>query len=184
MNRKVRGIALCGYMGCGKSVTGEILAGLLGLDFKDLDHCIEDRGQSIADIFAAHGEDGFRQLESEILAECVQTSEGGILALGGGAVLSQKNRKLLADNRYHTLFLRAPLWMLWSRVSADGSRPLTQSGYEAFCQRYRDRLPIYRSLDTIVDAYPGTPETVAQRICFRSGSPRLTHLAEGDCNAE
>jgi len=63
-----RNIVLLGMMGCGKSAIGKMLAGKLGLVFKDADQEIEEAAdRSVADIFAEYGEDEFRRLENRVI---------------------------------------------------------------------------------------------------------------------
>ena len=86
---------LIGLMGSGKTTIGRMLAKKLERPFFDSDHEIEERtGARIADIFELEGEAGFRFREEKIIDELTQ-HEGIILATGGGAVLSERNRKIL-----------------------------------------------------------------------------------------
>ena len=65
-------ISLTGFMGCGKSTVGALLARRLGVPFLDLDTLVCDReGRSIPGIFATEGEAGFRKIEQECLEEVV-----------------------------------------------------------------------------------------------------------------
>lgn len=162
-----RRIALCGYMGVGKSTLADLIATRLAIHSNDLDKQIANQHGAIPDLFQNLGESGFRALETEQLAALCHTSGTMILALGGGAVLAPVNRFILADCGFSTVFLRAPLWLLWCRIGHGGdSRPLA-GDINTFRLRYRQRLPIYRSLDTIVDCYPGSPDTIANRILNR-----------------
>ena len=89
-------IVLVGYMGAGKSTVAKLLAEKLALPIVDLDKKIEESAQlSIPDIFAKQGEAAFRKLESQVLQESLQQT--GIIATGGGVVLSKTNRDLLKD---------------------------------------------------------------------------------------
>ncbi|HEX4150325.1 MAG TPA: shikimate kinase, partial [Pirellulales bacterium] len=89
-------IALIGYRGTGKTAVARALADRLGWQWLDADAELEARaGRSIAEIFAADGEEAFRNLESGVLAELGQRSRT-VLATGGGVVLRDTNRELLA----------------------------------------------------------------------------------------
>ena len=77
-------IFLIGFMGCGKTTWGRKLAAHLGYEFIDLDHVLQDKvGATIAEYFAAHGEESFRQLESSLLKE-TDYPENTIVSTGGG----------------------------------------------------------------------------------------------------
>ena len=86
----MRPIFLCGFMGCGKSTVGKILAKKMGCQCVDLDKYIEGTaGMSIPEIFDKYGEEHFRKLETEALAAFADI--GGVVATGGGALLSEQN---------------------------------------------------------------------------------------------
>ena len=87
---------LIGYRGTGKSTVGPLLAAALGWQFLDADEHVERLARrTIAEIFAAEGEQGFRDLESAALAELCQ-GDGRVIATGGGVVLREFNRELLS----------------------------------------------------------------------------------------
>jgi shikimate kinase len=89
-------VILIGPPGSGKSTVGPLLAALLGVDFADTDGLIEQRtGKPVADVFIEDGEDAFRELERSAVTEAIGTRRG-VVALGGGSVLSETTRKLLA----------------------------------------------------------------------------------------
>ena len=84
-------IALYGMMGVGKSTVGRMLAGRLGRAFADTDdEIVRWRGRSIPDIFAEEGETAFRTYEHRVVRE-LSTYHDLVIALGGGAVLSDTN---------------------------------------------------------------------------------------------
>lgn len=119
-------IFFVGLMGSGKTTIGRALARKLNLHFIDSDHEIEKRtGVSVPTIFEIEGEGGFRDRESEVIADLV-TSKNLILATGGGAVLREQNRELLKRNGT-VVYLRAPVEELFARTSRDRNRPLLQT---------------------------------------------------------
>lgn len=119
-------IVLVGMMGAGKSTVGKRLASRLQLQFVDSDHELEARcGASVATIFDLEGEAGFRKRESEVLADILQR-DSIVLGTGGGAVLAQANRELIASQGT-AVYLRAQLADLWHRTKRDKRRPLLQA---------------------------------------------------------
>jgi shikimate kinase len=148
----LRRIVLTGFMGAGKTTVGRLLAAALGWDFLDLDAHVEARANaSIPDIFAAHGEQRFRQLESSALANAL-SRRATVLALGGGALEQLTNRLLLEqtpgtlvihlDAPFPTLYDRC---MLQSFASPEQIRPILASAAEAEA-RYNQRQPFFRRL--------------------------------------
>lgn len=88
-------VVLVGAPGSGKSTTGRLLAQILGEPFADTDELIEARaGMSVPDMFVLHGEQPFRALEQDVVLEAL-AGDGGVLALGGGAVGSAPVRDAL-----------------------------------------------------------------------------------------
>ncbi|NLA66507.1 MAG: shikimate kinase [Leucobacter sp.] len=92
-----RAIVFVGPMAAGKTSLGRRVAKELNVPFVDSDVVFQQRHGAITDFFAIHGEDEFRRIEAEIIAE--QLAEPGlrVLALGGGAVLTESTRTLLKD---------------------------------------------------------------------------------------
>lgn len=80
----MRRIIIVGYMGAGKTTVGKALAKETGLQFYDLDWYIEGRmRKTVPQLFAERGEDGFRQVEHNMLHEAAEF-EDVILSCGGG----------------------------------------------------------------------------------------------------
>ena len=121
-----RAIVLIGFMGAGKTTVGRELALLTGWPFHETDLIIAARaGVSIAEIFAARGEEEFRALESEALTKL--PTKRTIIATGGGIVLQPENLPIL--KRLGTvIYLEADEATLLNRVYQDDeSRPLLQT---------------------------------------------------------
>ena len=137
-------LALCGFMGCGKTTVGKALAERLRLPFLDLDDDIRQATrQSIAALFDQLGEEGFRRLETRQLRQALESDTPGVLALGGGCPLSEQNAALL---RQHTtlLLLDTPFELCYERILADEGRPLAyQKTKEELWRLYRERRPVY-----------------------------------------
>jgi shikimate kinase len=165
-----RNILLTGYRCTGKTTTGRLLAARLGWDFADVDDLIESTaGKSIADIFAAEGEAGFRDRESAALAELCRRSDC-VIATGGGAVLREANREALRDAGL-VVWLTAAPETLWQRLQADPStaarRPnLTASGgLDEVRNLLAAREPLYReAADFAVASDDLSPQAVADAI--------------------
>lgn len=145
-------VALAGPMGSGKSTVGRLLAARWGVPFLDLDARLGD----IPAIFAAEGEAGFRARERAALAEAV-TGEG-VLALGGGTVVSAENRALLAG--WRVIVLTAPAATLHARVGDGRGRPLA-AALDALLEARRE---VYRAAGPQVDTDGIAPEAVADRV--------------------
>lgn len=138
-------ISLVGMPGGGKSTVGRHLAKRLGLPFVDADTAIEQRiHESIRSFFEREGEDRFRDLEQEVIAE-LTLAPRGVLATGGGAVLREANRQALRD-RSIVIYLRSTPEELARRLRHDTQRPLLQVGnpLERLRGLYAERDPLYR----------------------------------------
>ena len=137
--------------GSGKSTIGKEVARRLGLPFADCDKAIEEReGCSVAHIFSRDGEAAFRQLEALALAELVEGGPG-VIATGGGAVLSSDNRDVLRT-RTLCVYLNVPLDVLWKRLRRDRRRPLLQvdDAEKRLRELAEAREPLYRQTAAVV----------------------------------
>lgn len=138
ISAEMKNILLVGMPGCGKSTIGGILSDITGRSFVDTDTMITERtGISIPEIFARYGEDEFRRLETEVLAEVSQKS-GQVIATGGGVVTRSVNHPLLEQNST-VIFLNRDV----SLLARDG-RPISQS--RDLNELYLERLPMYRAV--------------------------------------
>jgi shikimate kinase len=92
-------VVLLGYMGCGKSTVGQILAENIGFNFIDLDAYIEQKQQaSISEIFNSKGEIFFRKIESEAVKQLCEQSDSLVLALGGGTPCYSDTMQFLVNH--------------------------------------------------------------------------------------
>jgi len=142
-------IFLVGFMACGKSTVGPLLAKQLDRPFIDLDALIEAQaGCTIFEWVRAQGEAPFRALEAATLLRAAQ-AEPAVIATGGGAITQAVNRE--AMQRYGiTLWLDTPFEVCWQRIVADGTtRPLAPDENTART-RYAQRLPLYQASDVQV----------------------------------
>ena len=158
-------LVLVGMPGCGKTAVGQALAQLSGRPLVDLDGEIVKRaGKPIPEMFAQEGEEAFRALEAETLAEvCAQG--GQVVATGGGAVLREDNRAAMRRTG-RVYFLRRDLDLL----PTDG-RPLSQAG--SLEEMYRARRPLYQAAaDVVIDnsvVLEQTAQLIWRDFCASNG---------------
>lgn len=138
-----------GPPGAGKTTVGRLLAERLGVDFRDTDDdVVATAGKPISDIFTDDGEAAFRALEEEAVAEGLKTHDG-VLALGGGAVLSATTRDRLAGQA--VVFLNVGMAEGVRRTGMSSARPLLAgvNPRATFKTLLDARLPLYREVATI-----------------------------------
>lgn len=139
-------VVLVGPPGAGKSTVGALLAERLGVAFVDSDTLVEEAaGRSISDIFLTDGEPAFRALERDAVAGALADHEG-VLALGGGAVMTEAVRDLLEG--HPVVFLGVGLAAGVRRVGLSTARPLLAgvNPRATFAALLSERLPVYRSV--------------------------------------
>jgi shikimate kinase len=156
-------VVLVGAPGSGKSTVGAMLARRLGLPFRDVDAVVvEQAGRSIAEIFAEDGEAAFRALEEQITGELLEFP--GVLAVGGGAVLSPATRAALG--RHRVVWLRIGLNQCVKRVGLDTARPLLLGNVRGrLLKLLNERAALYAEVATeVVDTDHTTPAEVVETI--------------------
>ncbi|GLY30592.1 shikimate kinase [Kineosporia sp. NBRC 101731] len=162
MNRPIA--ILIGPPGAGKTTVAHALAQRLGLSVRDTDEdIVASTGRTIADIFVDDGEAHFRELEHAAVAQAL-TEHGGVLALGGGAVLDPRTQEALAG---HTvIFLDVRIADAARRVGFNRDRPLLLGNPRAQWTIMMDhRRPIYTQIATHRVATDGlTPEEVTEAV--------------------
>ncbi|SDQ10370.1 shikimate kinase [Actinopolyspora saharensis] len=163
-------LVIVGPPGAGKTVVGRLLAERYGVGFRDTDSDAERLvGRPIPEIFTVEGESAFREIEERAVAEALG-EHTGVLALGGGAVMAEGTRKLLADRP--VLFLSVGFAEGVRRTGLSAPRPLLTgvNPRATFQALLRDRLPLYREVaDWEVDTDELDPETVVERAVLRMG---------------
>lgn len=156
-------VVLVGAPGSGKTTVGAVLADRLGVPFHDVDAVITERvGKPVAEIFADDGEAVFRAFEEATTAELLALP--GVLALGGGAVLSPATRASLRGHR--VVWLRIGLGAAVKRVGLDTARPLLLGNVRGrLLTLLNERAVLYAEVATeTVDTDVLTPDAVADLI--------------------
>jgi shikimate kinase len=164
--KRTPGIYLVGFMGCGKTTIGRLLAKRIGWHFADLDQDIEKaHGRTVQQIFAENGEPHFRALEHHALKALVNDVERGkpcVVALGGGTFVRPENYALLENNGV-TLWLDTPFELIRKRVPSDGSRPLATDD-EKFRELFDTRRHLYQVADHRITVESEDPEVNVDAI--------------------
>ena len=159
-------VFMVGPMGSGKSTVGRHLAQLLGYDFIDSDAEIEARaGADIPWIFDVEGEEGFRRRETAVLLD-LSTLQHVVIATGGGAILAEHNRQVMADSGV-VVFLNVSVAQQLKRIGSGEGRPLLQKGDREVTlkQLMAEREPLYSSMaDVTISASGGNARKVARYI--------------------
>jgi shikimate kinase len=179
-----RTIVLVGLMGAGKTKIGRRLAARLNLPFFDSDHEIEmAAGESIEEIFANRGERVFRDGERRVIVRLLDQPVH-VLATGGGAFMDEMTRRAI-ERRGVSLWLRADLDVLVSRVSRRNNRPLLKVGdiRTVLGELIERRYPVYGEANAIVESGEGSPElTVTRAIAALVSCPLATTLPQTECD--
>ncbi len=167
-------MVLTGFMGAGKSTLGARVAQELGWRFVDLDEeIVRAEQQSIADIFDTAGEASFRKLENIALTMALK-QDRLVLALGGGALETEANRRLLADDPATLLlYLAAPLEILIARCEQQARlqpqaarRPVLEKR-EVLRERFLRRKPLYESAHWMIETTAQEPDAIVQAVLAR-----------------
>lgn len=150
-------IVLIGFMGSGKSSLGRMAAKALGFQFVDSDQLIVERsGKQISEIFAADGEEAFRELETSVIRSLVHLKRC-VISTGGGAVLRPENRDMLRRAGL-VVCLTASEDVIFERVSRNNKRPLLQ------CENPREAVA--RLMSARREAYESTAHCIIDTSLF------------------
>ncbi|OIQ66975.1 shikimate kinase [mine drainage metagenome] len=144
---------MVGMMGAGKTAVGTQLARALSVPFVDSDEeIVKAANMSIAEIFERDGEPFFRRKEAQVIARLLH-GRARILSTGGGAFLQEANRTLIAAEGV-SVWLKADIDLLWTRVRHKTNRPLlrTNDPRATLTALYEARVPIYALADLCVEA--------------------------------
>ncbi|WP_138444257.1 shikimate kinase [Sinomonas susongensis] len=161
-----RTVLLMGPMASGKSSVGSALARILGADFADTDVRVVEQHGPIPEIFAARGEEVFRDLEAQAIADVLgeEHPNGIVVALGGGAILRPETRERVAG--HDVVYLEVAWEDVAPRLVGSEDRPLLHGQAEASWRELMERRrPLYEAVATLkVHAAGGTADEVAQAV--------------------
>lgn len=160
----MKNIVLTGFMGTGKSTVGKLVAKKMGRRFIDTDKEIEKReNKSIAEIFEKEGEEYFRNVESNVIAE-ISNLSGCVIATGGGVVLNKKNIDNLRRNGI-IVNLSAGIREIAGRTQNKKGRPLIDNkSIKQIKDMMESRKKFYEDNDFSVSVEGQSPLLLASKI--------------------
>jgi len=162
---------LIGMMAVGKTTVGRLCAKRLEWSFLDSDvQLLADTGRTAQEIYDTEGDGALRSLESKVLVEAVNAPTPVVIAVAGGAVLSETDRALLVRSGV-VVWLRASIDTLIERVKRSEARPRLGADPErSLRDLYVARHPLYASVeDVVIDVDHLTPEEVVMRVFEETG---------------
>lgn len=158
-------------MGTGKTTIARQLSEHYNADCLDTDKFVEQSaGKTVREIFNDDGEDVFRDMESEVLAQCLRSPRPAVVAGAGGVVLRDTNRLLLGearqDGRAIVVWLHARPDVLVERTKKGVHRPLLDNDRAGTLERLTtERAPLYSEVaDIVVDVSERSSESVTALI--------------------
>ncbi|MBR5479858.1 MAG: shikimate dehydrogenase [Clostridia bacterium] len=154
-------IVLTGFMGCGKTTIGKMLADAIGFDFVDLDEKIEsEQNMKITEIFSKYGEEFFRKLERNACQDCTNLKHT-VIATGGGTVIRSDNAEILKKNSL-LIFLNKKLDEIYRNLEGSTNRPLlmVENVHEHIRSLYEFRQPQYLERSELDVTFPDGAEPV------------------------
>ena len=160
-------VALLGLRGAGKTTVGRRLARRLKVPFVELDSLIAERARlELGEVFSLYGEEYYRRLEREVVADLLAAPQPSVMAVGGGLVTSEETFALLRRQAF-TVWLRAKPVDYWNRVVKQGDqRPMKEhpQAREALRELVARREPLYRQADLVVDTADLTVAETVNRV--------------------
>ena len=159
-----KNIVLIGFMGCGKSTIGRMLAQKLSYKWIDIDHRIEKQeNATVVEIFAARGEKHFRKLESAVVQELEHTSRA-VITTGGGTAENLENMALLRKNSM-IIYLKCGAEILYPRISKNNRRPMADGkSYEEIAAMLAEREHFYTQCNCEIDISELSPLQTVRKI--------------------
>lgn len=170
-------IVLIGMMGVGKTTFGKKLANSLQLEFLDVDQEIEnDIGHTVSWIFQNAGEEEFRKLERKKITEILNRNKPIVLALGGGAYISDEVKKIISDKAV-SIWLKASPDTILYRVSQTNRRPLLDEAEDKMSLIKKillERIHHYEKADLSVSTEGSSHRQIVDNI--------ISNLKESEAN--
>lgn len=159
-------VYLIGFMGCGKTTTGKLLAKITGFTLIDTDSEIENEtGKTVSEIFSSEGETAFRELELKIISRYFNSSGNFIISTGGGLpCFHDLMNRLIQDGK--TVYIKCEEEILEERIKKNlNQRPLLSENdiRKTISDKLKERTPIYEKASIIVNGNQ-CPEKVAAEI--------------------
>ena len=174
-------IYLVGPAGAGKTTIGRLLAERLRLKFYDSDMEIEaSTGADIPWIFDVEGEEGFRRREERMIATLTE-KQGIVLATGGGSILAQRSRELLAAGGV-VIYLQSTVSQQVERAGRDRNRPLLQTADKegTIRNQMKVRGPLYDEVaDLTFNTSQRNPRAMAKEIVQRLEADLMHNVPVG-----
>lgn len=172
-------LILIGFMGCGKSCIGRKLSYRLQRTMIDTDKQIEKQQEMpISDIFQKHGEQAFRNMETEYLKELMENCNNQIISSGGGLPLREENRELLKELGC-VIYLQVSADTVYERLKNDMTRPLLQGNNpkERIAELLESRTAIYeQTADIMIDVNDKKYDEILDEI------QEAVNVYENSCN--
>lgn len=156
-------IFLCGFMGCGKTTVGCILAQKLGLPLIDTDaYIVQNEGMSIPEIFEKKGEPYFRKKEAQAIRTLCE--KNAVISCGGGAMLNADSAAYARRNG-KVVFLNESFRTCYQRIKGDTNRPIVQRSTKTELEDlFNRRSVIYRMHASHTVPGGASPQQMAERI--------------------
>src|SRR5256886_15352662 len=125
MSHHRRRMVIRGFGGAGKTAAAGARARLLGCAPLDLDDLITaGEGRTPQQLIDEDGEAAFREAETRVLREALESGDAGVIATGGGTWTLERNRALVAAHGCLSVWLDAPFELCWERITRGGARGL------------------------------------------------------------
>lgn len=163
---KATTLAFVGPRGAGKSTLGRLVAASLRLPFFDADEALALAvGMGASDYLRSRGEPEFRRVEEQVSSDLLRR-DGVVVALGGGALLCEGVRALVAEPRVLCVFVHAPVLTLCDRIRGSDRPPLTSLPLQREIEVVlAARRPAYEAASVLsIDTSVGAPEELARTI--------------------
>jgi shikimate kinase len=164
-------IALTGFMGVGKTSVARHLEHLVGCQRVDIDSLIEDeKKKTIAEIIDDEGIEAFRKLETSTLLEVLERDSGCILSLGGGTWTMPRNRELIREHGFTSVWLESSFEHCWYNIKfSRRERPLARNKEKAKLL-FDERQSVYCLADWHFLVRPGfSSYDIARQIADQIG---------------